>query len=157
MIYRPRIWRFRRYLLTATPRSLGSKVRLLLTLTDTETADVVWSGHLFSPFDELIQGFDDLASKFAQSSDTEGTLSRINQLVGAASREQDERIHAARESARLAHNLKIKSILSRGEKSYENAAAKMTPSPLKHQRARRVSSLLERAGLRTSSAQSRGK
>jgi hypothetical protein len=84
-------------------------MRLLLTLTDTETGSVVWSDRLLSPFDALVHGFDDVASKIAQSDEADVGRSKINQLdAGPAAREQGERIHAERERARLSHNLVVK-------------------------------------------------
>jgi hypothetical protein len=113
MMRRPHIWRFRHYLLTGTPRNLGNRARLLLTLTDNRTADVVWSAHLFSPFDELILGFDDVVSKLAQASETDADGPDDNPFVGAAAREQAERTQAARELARIAHNRTMSRLLNR--------------------------------------------
>ena len=111
MIRRSRCWRLGRYVLTGTIRQLGSRLRLLLTLTDTEAGEVVWSDRLWSPFDTLVQGFDDLVSKIARSDQVNPR--KIKELVGSTTaREQSEQILEVRERARLAHNLIIKRSLT---------------------------------------------
>jgi hypothetical protein len=116
MMRGPRIWRFRHYVLTGTIRHLGSRERLLLTLTDAETGAVVWSDRLSSPFDALVDGFDDLAAKLARSDQTEVGLPKAVKPVGARAREQREQAREARETTRQAHNLIMKSVLTRGER-----------------------------------------
>jgi adenylate cyclase len=56
-----------RYVLTGTIRQLGSRVRLSLSLTETETGTVVWSDRLSRPLDELIDQLDDLVSRIAST------------------------------------------------------------------------------------------
>jgi hypothetical protein len=105
--------------LTGTIRQLGSRVRLLLTLTDAESGAVVWSDHLFSPFDALVDGFDDLVSKMARIDRTEVKPGKINKFVGGATgRQKSEEIWRERERARIAHNITMKRILTRGDKNF---------------------------------------
>jgi class 3 adenylate cyclase len=56
-----------RYVLTGTIRPLGSRVRLSLTLTETETGTVVWSDRLSQPLDVLVDRLDDLVSRIAST------------------------------------------------------------------------------------------
>lgn len=114
MTRHPRTWGFSRYLLTGTIRQLGSRVTLCLTLTDTETGALVWSGRQNRPFDGLVRGFDSLVSQTDRGVQTEISSLKSNRREGRAVREQSERTHKARERARLAHNLVMKRTLSRG-------------------------------------------
>jgi adenylate cyclase len=70
-----------RYVLTGTIRQLGSRVRLSLSLTETETGTVVWSDRLSQPFDALVDGLDELVSKIAST-----VLGRIEESDIAAVR-----------------------------------------------------------------------
>ncbi len=70
-----------RYVLTGSIRQLGSRVRLLLTLIETETGTVVWNDRLSQSFDELVGGLDDLASRIAST-----VLGRIEESDIAAAR-----------------------------------------------------------------------
>jgi adenylate cyclase len=70
-----------RYVLTGTIRQLGSRVRLSLTLSETETGTVVWSDRLSQPFDELVDGLDNLVSHIAST-----VLGRIEESDIAAAR-----------------------------------------------------------------------
>ena len=65
MMRSPRTWRLGRYVLTGTPGRLGSRIRLSLMLTDTEMGTVVWRDRLSPPFDELVDGLDELLSQIA--------------------------------------------------------------------------------------------
>jgi class 3 adenylate cyclase len=56
-----------RYVLTGTIRQLGSRVRLSLSLAETETGTVVWSDRLSQPFDALVERLDALVSKIAST------------------------------------------------------------------------------------------
>jgi TolB-like protein len=79
-----------RYMLTGAIRQLGSRVRLSLTLTETETGTVVWSERLSQPFDELVDGLDDLVSHIAST-----VLGRIEESdIGAARRLKPESMTA---------------------------------------------------------------
>jgi adenylate cyclase len=70
-----------RYVLTGTIRQLGPRVRLSLTLTETETGTVVWSDRLSQPLDELVDGLDKLVSQIAST-----VLGRIQESDIAAAR-----------------------------------------------------------------------
>jgi adenylate cyclase len=79
-----------RYMLTGAIRQLGARVRLSLTLTETETGTVVWSERLSQPFDELVDGLDDLVSHIAST-----VLGRIEESdIGAARRLKPESMTA---------------------------------------------------------------
>lgn len=56
-----------RYVLTGAIRQLGSRMRLSLTLTETETGTVVWSDRVSQSFDELVEGLDSLVSQVAST------------------------------------------------------------------------------------------
>ncbi len=56
-----------RYVLTGAIRRLGSRVRLSLTLTETEGGTVVWSDRLSQPIEALVDGLDDLVSRIAST------------------------------------------------------------------------------------------
>jgi class 3 adenylate cyclase/tetratricopeptide (TPR) repeat protein len=56
-----------RYVLGGAMRQLGTRVRLSLTLTETETGTVVWNDRLSQPFDELVDGLDNLVSHIAST------------------------------------------------------------------------------------------
>ena len=56
-----------RYLLTGAIRQLGSRMRLSLTLTETDLGTVVWSDQLSQTFAELVDGFDELVSRIAST------------------------------------------------------------------------------------------
>ena len=56
-----------RYLLTGAIRQLGPRVRLSLTLTETEAGTVVWSDRLSLPMNELLDHVDDLVSRIAST------------------------------------------------------------------------------------------
>jgi adenylate cyclase len=56
-----------RYLLTGAIRQLGPRVRLSLTLTETEAGTVVWSDRLSLPVNELLDQVDDLVSRIAST------------------------------------------------------------------------------------------
>jgi adenylate cyclase len=70
-----------RYVLTGAIRQIGSRVRLSLTLTETETGTVVWSDRLSQPLDELVNGLDKLVSQIAST-----VLGRIQESDIAAAR-----------------------------------------------------------------------
>ena len=70
-----------RYVLTGAIRPLGSRVRLSLTLTETETGTVVWSERLSQPLSELVEGLDQLVSQIAST-----VLGRIEDSDIAAAR-----------------------------------------------------------------------
>ena len=56
-----------RYVLTGTIRQLGAKVRLSLTLTETDTGTVVWSDRLSESLGALVDKLDDLVSRIAST------------------------------------------------------------------------------------------
>ena len=56
-----------RYVLTGAIRQLGPRVRLSLTLTETEAGTVVWSDRLSLPMNELLDRLDDLVSRIAST------------------------------------------------------------------------------------------
>lgn len=56
-----------RYVLSGAIRKLGSRVRLTLTLIETETGTVVWNDRLSQPIDELIDGLDEVVSRIAST------------------------------------------------------------------------------------------
>jgi len=56
-----------RYVLTGAIRQFGGRVRLSLSLAETEGGSVVWSDRLSQPFDALVDGLDELVSKFAST------------------------------------------------------------------------------------------
>ncbi len=56
-----------RYVLTGAIRQIGSRVRLSLTLSETDTGTVVWSDRLSQSFDELVDGLDELVSHIAST------------------------------------------------------------------------------------------
>lgn len=70
-----------RYVLTGAIRRLGPRIRLSLSLTETETGTVVWSDRLNQPFDELVDGLDELVSRIAST-----MLGRIEESDIAATR-----------------------------------------------------------------------
>ena len=70
-----------RYVLSGSIRSLGPRVRLSLSLSETENGGVVWSDRLSFAFDDLIQQLDELVSKVAAT-----VLGRIEQTDIAAAR-----------------------------------------------------------------------
>jgi class 3 adenylate cyclase len=70
-----------RYVLTGAIRQLGSRIRLSLALTETETGTVVWSDRLSQSFDELVDGLDELVSRIAST-----VLGRIEETDIAAAR-----------------------------------------------------------------------
>ena len=70
-----------RYVLTGAIRQLGGKVRLMLTLTETETGTVVWSDRLNRPFDDLVDELDEVVSHVAST-----VLGRIEESDIAAAR-----------------------------------------------------------------------
>ncbi len=70
-----------RYMLTGAVRQLGPRVRLSLSLVETETGTVVWSDRLNQPFDALVEGLDDLVSRIAST-----VLGRIEESDIAAAR-----------------------------------------------------------------------
>ena len=68
----PRTWWLGHYVLTGRTSRLGSRVRLLLTLTETTTGNVVWSDRLSQQrSDALFDGFDYLASQMVRGAQTE--------------------------------------------------------------------------------------
>lgn len=69
------------YLLSGTIRQLGFRVRLSLSLSETETGTVVWSDRLSQPFDALVDRLDELAPKIAST-----VLGRIEESDIAAVR-----------------------------------------------------------------------
>jgi len=70
-----------RYVLTGTIRQLGPRVRLSLSLTETEAGTVVWSDRLSQSFDALVDRLDDLVSRIAST-----VLGRIEESDIAAAR-----------------------------------------------------------------------
>lgn len=56
-----------RYLLIGAIRQLGSRMRLSLTLTETDTGTVVWNDRLSLTFEELVDGIDELVSRIAST------------------------------------------------------------------------------------------
>jgi TolB-like protein len=54
-----------RYVLAGQVRRLGDRVRISLTLSETETGSVVWSDKITRPFDELLDLLDETVSKIA--------------------------------------------------------------------------------------------
>jgi class 3 adenylate cyclase/TolB-like protein len=70
-----------RYVLTGAIRQLGSRIRLSLTLTETETGTVVWSERQSRSFDELVEGIDEVVSHIAST-----VLGRIEERDIAAAR-----------------------------------------------------------------------
>ena len=70
-----------RYLLNGSIRQLGSRIRLSLTLTETDGGTVVWSDRLSQSFDELVDRLDDLVSRIAST-----VLGRIEEADIATAR-----------------------------------------------------------------------
>lgn len=70
-----------RYVLTGAIRQLGSRVRLSLSLTETEAGTVVWSDRLSQSFDEFVDGLDELVSHIAST-----VLGRIEETDIAVAR-----------------------------------------------------------------------
>jgi class 3 adenylate cyclase/TolB-like protein len=70
-----------RYVLTGSIRELGARMRMSLTLTETEGGTVVWSDRLAKPLDELVDGLDELVSHIAST-----VLGRIEASDIAAAR-----------------------------------------------------------------------
>lgn len=70
-----------RYVLTGAIRQIGSRVRLSLTLSETDTGTVVWSERLGQSFEELVDGLDALVSHIAST-----VLGRIEDSDIAATR-----------------------------------------------------------------------
>jgi len=70
-----------RYLLSGSIRQLGPRVRMSLSLSETETGSVVWSDRLSYPFDELVERLDELVSRIAST-----VLGRIEESDIAAAR-----------------------------------------------------------------------
>lgn len=70
-----------RYVLTGSVRQLGPRMRLALTLTETESGTVVWSDRLSQSFEELIEGLDALVSRIAAT-----VLGRVEESDIAAAR-----------------------------------------------------------------------
>ena len=56
-----------RYILTGTIRQLGPRIRLSLTLTETETGTVVWNDRQSQPIGELLDQLDNLVSRIAST------------------------------------------------------------------------------------------
>ncbi|HEY5684695.1 MAG TPA: adenylate/guanylate cyclase domain-containing protein [Acidimicrobiia bacterium] len=54
-----------RYVLGGILRQLGGQVRLSLSLVETETGGVVWSDRVSLPFEELVEGLDELVARIA--------------------------------------------------------------------------------------------
>lgn len=52
-----------RYVLSGSMRMLGSRLRLNLTLTETETGRVLWSDRIQRPFDEFVEMMDDISAR----------------------------------------------------------------------------------------------
>ena len=70
-----------RYVLTGALRPLGSRVRLMLTLTETETGTVVWNDRVSESVDAFVDGLDRLVSRIAST-----VLGRIEDSDIAAAR-----------------------------------------------------------------------
>ncbi|HEY5663640.1 MAG TPA: adenylate/guanylate cyclase domain-containing protein [Ilumatobacter sp.] len=70
-----------RYVLSGSLRQLGQQMRMSLSLAETEAGSVVWSDRLSLPFDELVEGLDELAARVAAT-----VLGRIEQADIAAVR-----------------------------------------------------------------------
>jgi len=70
-----------RYVLTGAIHQLGSRVRLSLTLSETDTGTVVWSNRLSQSFEALVEGFDELVSQIAST-----VLGRVEETDIAAAR-----------------------------------------------------------------------
>lgn len=70
-----------RYVLSGAIRQLGSRIRMSLTLSETETGGVVWSDRLSHSFDELVDRLDELVAQIAST-----VLGRIEESDIAASR-----------------------------------------------------------------------
>jgi class 3 adenylate cyclase len=70
-----------RYVLTGAIRPLGKRLRLTLTLTETDNGTVVWSDRLSQTLDELVDGLDELVSRIAST-----VLDRIQESDIAAAR-----------------------------------------------------------------------
>ena len=70
-----------RYVLTGTIRQLGPRMRLSLSLTETETGTLVWSDRLSKSFDELVDSLDEVVSQIAST-----VLGRIEESDIAAVR-----------------------------------------------------------------------
>jgi class 3 adenylate cyclase/TolB-like protein len=56
-----------RYVLTGTIRQLGPRVRLSLTLTETEAGTVIWSDRVSEPLQGLMDRLDDLVARIAST------------------------------------------------------------------------------------------
>jgi adenylate cyclase len=70
-----------RYVLSGNIRQLGPRVRMNLSLSETETGSVVWNDRLSQPFDELAAQLDDVVSRIAST-----VLGRIEESDIAAVR-----------------------------------------------------------------------
>ena len=70
-----------RYVLAGTIRQLGSKIRLSLSLSETETGGVVWSDRLNDSLQGLVDRLDDMVSRVAST-----VLGRIEESDIAAAR-----------------------------------------------------------------------
>jgi len=70
-----------RYVLGGSLRQLGKMVRLSLSLSETETGDVVWSDRMSLPFNELVDELDKLVNRIAAT-----VLGRIEESDIASAR-----------------------------------------------------------------------
>jgi class 3 adenylate cyclase/Tfp pilus assembly protein PilF len=70
-----------RYVLSGNIRQLGPRVRMSLSLSETETGSVVWNDRLSQPFDELAEQLDEVVSRIAST-----VLGRIEESDIAAVR-----------------------------------------------------------------------
>ncbi|MEW9922512.1 adenylate/guanylate cyclase domain-containing protein [Marimonas sp. MJW-29] len=79
-----------RYVLNGSIRKMGSRVRLSLTLTETDGGTVVWSERLNPGFEELLDGLEDVVSRIAST-----LLGRIEETdISAARRKKPESMNA---------------------------------------------------------------
>jgi adenylate cyclase len=70
-----------RYLLAGTIRQVGPQIRLVLSLSETESGGVVWSNRLNESFESLVDRLDELVSRIAST-----VLGRIEESDIAAAR-----------------------------------------------------------------------
>ena len=56
-----------RYVLSGTIRQLGPRVRISLTLSETDTGSVVWNDRLSQSFNELVERLDEIVSRIAST------------------------------------------------------------------------------------------
>lgn len=79
-----------RYLLEGQIRQIADRIRVSMTLSDTDTGSVVWSDKILRPFDELLELLDEIVRKIAAT--VFGRLEDANMVL--ARRKQPENMTA---------------------------------------------------------------